>query len=253
MLTSSTKKQNRILIISLVLLLAGATILVAVVSSANRRHGDDPLPDRSDTGENTENSGGDPTETLPDKDGGDETGNPSGNESDSPSGADPDGNDDPDTPTFSDTGVLPTFSSPIKNGVMTKEFSGSSPVFSYTMNDYRTHGGIDIGCEVGTPVYAVADGEILSVTDDPMMGVTVCVRHSGGAVSKYMGLDKESLTLNEVGAVVSAGDVIGTSGDTALIESAEDPHIHFELTVGGEPKNPTDYFAIDSIADVFED
>ena len=252
--TSSSKKQNRILIISLVLLLMGATMLVAIVTSANRRHSDSPLPLPTETSENTNGSDDPKKETLPGNDGGEKSPTASdGKENTTPSDGEPNDNTDQSTPTFSESGALPKFSSPIKDSVMTKEYSGTSPVFSYTMNDYRTHNGIDIACEAGTSVYAAADGEILFVSDDPMMGVTVCIKHSGGAVSKYMGLSKESLTLNAVGTVVKAGDVIGTAGDTALIESAEDPHIHFELTVGGELKDPTEYFDIPSISDVFED
>lgn len=146
---------------------------------------------------------------------------------------------------------LPQFSVPVNNFII-KDYSDELPVFSYTMNDYRVHNGVDIACSVGTPVLAAADGFICEVTNDPMMGVTIGIQHSGGAVTRYKGLSEESLNFVKNGDEVKRGQVIGASGDTALIESAEESHVHFELTIDGEHKDPGEYMKMTYLEDVYE-
>ena len=44
-----------------------------------------------------------------------------------------------------------------------------------------------------------------------------------------------------VGDTVRAGDTIGTVGQTALLETGEEPHLHFEVYHDGEPTNPAGF------------
>ena len=46
-----------------------------------------------------------------------------------------------------------------------------------------------------------------------------------------------------VGDSVSAGDVIGAVGETALLESGEEPHLHFAVYSGSTPVDPTEYLS----------
>ena len=78
-----------------------------------------------------------------------------------------------------------------------------------------------------------------------MLGMTVEITHSDTHKSIYSNLDSDSVTLS-VGAKVNSGDVIGCVGDTAVIEIADEPHLHFELTVGGVHVNPLDYITEES-------
>ena len=141
--------------------------------------------------------------------------------------------------------VLPEFVSPAV-GVVAKGHETSVPVFSLTTNDWRTHTGIDIACALGDAVYAAADGTVESISSHPMMGTTVTIAHSGEGVTVYRNL---SATLPEgikVGARVISGQVIGAVGDTAMIESADEPHLHFEMTVKGEVVDPLEYISEES-------
>ena len=45
---------------------------------------------------------------------------------------------------------------------------------------------------------------------------------------------------------VVAGQKLGTVGDTALIESAEEAHLHFEMTYNGESVDPLSYISEES-------
>ena len=136
--------------------------------------------------------------------------------------------------------ALPQFMAPVQ-GELIKDYSMSVPVFSQTMEDYRTHSGVDLYCAAGCDVAAAAEGVIKEIWDDPMMGMSISVEHTGGAVSVYQNLYDEIPAGIEVGTRVEKGQVIATAGDTALSELSEDSHIHFELSVNGEIVDPSDY------------
>ena len=117
-------------------------------------------------------------------------------------------------------------------------------VLSYnpTTRDWRVHNGIDIAAEPGTEVCAAADGTVYTVYEDETMGTTVVIRHDGGYVTKYASLAAEVSV--SAGQSVKAGDVIGTVGCTALLETAIGDHLHFSVTCDGESMDPNDFLAL---------
>ena len=141
----------------------------------------------------------------------------------------------------SNSDTLPTFSLPV-SGEISIDFSDSVPVFSQTMNDYRTHLGVDISASLGDEVLAVADGVVTNVWDDPFMGTCVSIEHSGNAVSIYKNLDPEVNDGIIIGASVKSGDIIGAVGESAMNEIAEEPHLHYELKVNGTHVDPKKHF-----------
>lgn len=146
-----------------------------------------------------------------------------------------------DTPTIDENeDILPTFSLPV-SGEISVDYSDSIPVFSQTMNDYRTHLGVDIGAELGSDVLAVAGGTVTNVWNDPFMGTCVSIEHSGNAVSIYKNL---APTVSEgiiIGAEVKSGDIIGAVGESAMNEIADEPHLHYELMVDNKHVDPKDH------------
>lgn len=148
-----------------------------------------------------------------------------------------------DTQTGTDvenSDTLPQFSMPV-NGVIEVDFSDTVPVFSQTMNDYRTHTGIDIMASLGTEVVAVADGVVTNVWDDPFMGTCISIEHTGNAISVYKNLDPEVKDGIIIGASVKGGDVIGAVGESAMNELAEEPHLHYELKINGKHVDPKEH------------
>lgn len=105
-----------------------------------------------------------------------------------------------------------------------------------TTRDWRTHEGVDLAAETGTPVTAAADGTVYTTYQDEAMGTTVVLTHEGGYVTTYSSLSPE-LTV-QTGQEVSAGDVIGTVGNTALLETALGDHVHFTVLLDDEPVDP---------------
>ena len=118
-------------------------------------------------------------------------------------------------------------------------FSMDALQYSETMGDWRTHDGLDIAADAGTPVCAAGAGTVLDVRDDDLMGTTVVISHGDGCDTIYANL--QATPTVEVGDYVTAGQVIGAVGHTALLESAEPTHLHFAVTRDGEYIDPEVY------------
>ena len=76
-----------------------------------------------------------------------------------------------------------------------------------------------------------------------MMGTCVAITHKDETVSIYKNLAKELADGIVAGATVKQGDEIGRVGDTAVVEMADEPHLHFEVTVKGLSVDPLDFFS----------
>lgn len=147
--------------------------------------------------------------------------------------------------------VAPVDAGPLKlllpvSGQLLRGHDLEVPVWSDTMEDYRTHCGMDIAAQMGASVCAAADGVIAQIWEDPMMGQCISVKHAGDTLTVYRNLSKEIPVGIEAGVEVRAGQLIANIGESAMVEIAEVPHLHFELMVGDEYADPLDYFA-DSI------
>ena len=112
-------------------------------------------------------------------------------------------------------------------------------------NDLYAHLGIDIVAAIGTPVLAVAPGEVTVVSGDPLSGKRIVIHHGKdqagtGHSTHYYHLDRQSV---KVGEWVQRGQIIGSVGATGLL--APYPHLHFELHQGegfGRAVNPHLYW-----------
>ncbi|MBQ5746404.1 MAG: M23 family metallopeptidase [Clostridia bacterium] len=136
--------------------------------------------------------------------------------------------------------VVLNFTAPAE-GKVVKEFSGLELVWSNTMEDYRTHVGIDVMTEDGTSVTAIESGKIINVYDDALWGTTIEIEHEGGFTSCYRNLSKLLPEGIEVGSFIEKGGIIGTVGSTALVEIGDNTHLHFEMCLNSTPVNPLDY------------
>ena len=130
------------------------------------------------------------------------------------------------------------FSWPV-SGSITVAFSPDDLVFNKTMQDWRTHNGVDIAADLGTRVLAIAAGTVSEVYADDMYGTTVVIDHGDGLKSIYQNL--ASIPTVEAGDQVQRGDVIGSIGDTALAETSQETHLHLVMTLYDELVDPMDY------------
>ncbi|MCI8623926.1 MAG: M23 family metallopeptidase [Provencibacterium sp.] len=127
------------------------------------------------------------------------------------------------------------FSLPIISEVF-NPYSSGELVKNQTLNDWRTHDGIDIKAEKGTEVMACADGVVSRIYDDALWGCCMEIEHSGALVSVYCGLDKSALTLAE-GDAVKVKDVIGKV-DKIPCEISLQNHLHFGIKQDGKWADP---------------
>lgn len=132
----------------------------------------------------------------------------------------------------------PTFKMPVE-GNITVKFAKDTSVYSNTLQEWVIHTGIDIEADKTTVVKASADGTVKSIKNDPRYGITVVIEHANGYNSVYSNL----LTAEFVkeGESVKQGQTIGTVGNTATFEIADNPHLHFEILKNNENVDPEQY------------
>ena len=109
--------------------------------------------------------------------------------------------------------------------------------YNATTQDWRTHAGVDLAASVGTPVKAAGSGVVTAVYDDEFLGTTVVINHPDGHVSQYSNL----AVMPSVSAGVEAGQTIGAVGETALLEIADEPHLHFAVYANGDTIDPAEF------------
>ncbi len=114
--------------------------------------------------------------------------------------------------------------------------------YNQTTRDWRTHNGVDIGADDGTEVLAAADGTVYTVYEDDTMGMTVVIRHQGEYTTKYCSLAQEVLVAP--GDTVTMGQPIGYVGQTALLETAIGPHVHFSVSCKDEIMDPAEFLSL---------
>ena len=124
-------------------------------------------------------------------------------------------------------------------GEIQRDYCMDALQYDPTMSDWRTHDGVDLSAEIGTKVSAVRNGMVLRVYSDDLYGATVVIDHGNGLVISYANL--EQIPTVYEGDTVSAGDVIGSVGDTAKCESLQEGHLHLSAELNGESVSPMDY------------
>ena len=113
--------------------------------------------------------------------------------------------------------------------------------YNPTTRDWRVHNGIDYAAEEGAKVCAAADGTVYTVYESDTMGWTVVLRHENGYTTTYSSLDPAVAV--KAGDAVTAGQQIGSVGETALLETAIGSHVHFSVSYNDEPMDPTAFLA----------
>ena len=149
---------------------------------------------------------------------------------------------------------VPTQTQPqpaVKEPMKTVSPVSGEPIFGYSMEalsynqttrDWRVHTGIDLAAEAGSPVCAAADGEVYTVLEDDSYGHTVIIRHNEGFTTRYASLS-DNIPVRP-GDRVTAGQTIGYTSDSAIVESTLGSHVHFSVTCYDEPMDPMDFLAI---------
>ena len=97
------------------------------------------------------------------------------------------------------------------------------------------HDGVDMVARSGSAIYATADGTVVFAGWNSGFGRVVRIRHIHGFETVYGHLRKIHV---KVGQMVSRGDRIGDMGNSGRSTGT---HLHYEVHVGGSPKDPKKY------------
>lgn len=130
--------------------------------------------------------------------------------------------------------------SPPLDGEIQKMYSLDKVIYSKTLEQWKTHDGIDISADEGTEVKSIEKGVVDSIQNDSFYGTTIQIEHKSGYRSVYCNLDENVYV--SVGDSVIKGQKIGKVGNTSIGEYLDDPHLHFMLYLNDESINPTYIF-----------
>jgi murein DD-endopeptidase MepM/ murein hydrolase activator NlpD len=89
--------------------------------------------------------------------------------------------------------------------------------------------GIDIAAAAGTPVKAAGAGTVAAITKDTSGTPIVVIRHTGGLLTVYAGVD---------GLRVAKGDTVARGQTIAAVRAADPSFLHFEVRRGVESADP---------------
>ncbi len=98
----------------------------------------------------------------------------------------------------------------------------------------RPHFGVDYAAPMGTPIWAVADGTVVSCGPGGGFGNQVVLRHPNGYMTYYGHLSRYGPGIRR-GVRVSQKQIIGYVGSTGL---STGPHLDYRLARGGQLRNP---------------
>lgn len=97
------------------------------------------------------------------------------------------------------------------------------------------HSGIDIGSYTGAPVVAAESGTVVMAQWYGGYGKCIDISHGEGVITRYAHLSRIEVN---VGDKVDRGELIGNVGTTGV---ATGPHLHFEVILNGQARNPFNY------------
>lgn len=129
------------------------------------------------------------------------------------------------------TKILP-IGAPVENKVITSPYGVRNDPFT---KHRKQHKGIDFSGKIGTELYAVAPGRVVSAGDRIGYGTTVEIDHGLGFTTLYAHLSK---TMVSRGDWVRPGTVVGLGGSSGR---STGPHLHYEIRYKGNPFNPINF------------
>ncbi len=131
-----------------------------------------------------------------------------------------------------------SFQRPVE-GEIVREFAQDNLVYSATLEEWVTHNGIDIKADKTTVVKSAEAGVVKSIKNDPRYGLTIVIEHDDVYQTVYSNLLTSEFVVE--GETVEKGQSIGTVGNSAVFEIADEPHLHFEILKDSVQVDPLIY------------
>lgn len=131
-----------------------------------------------------------------------------------------------------------SFEKPV-DGEIVKEYAKDNLIYSNTLQEWTTHLGIDIKADKTTVVKSAEAGKVKFIKNDPRYGLTIVIEHDNGYQTVYSNLLSSEFVVE--GEKVEKGQSIGTVGNTAAFEIADEAHLHFEILKDSIQVDPNIY------------
>ena len=121
---------------------------------------------------------------------------------------------------------------PVEKARITSNYGQRADPFT---GETKRHKGIDFAGKIGTELFAVAPGRVVSAGDRIGYGTTVEIDHGLGFTTLYAHLSQIMVSR---GDWVRPGTVIGLAGSSGR---STGPHLHYEIRYKGAPFDPTKF------------
>lgn len=127
--------------------------------------------------------------------------------------------------------ILP-LGAPVNKPYVTSKYGTRADPFNGTPTQHR---GIDFAGKIGTELFAIAPGRVVSAGERVGYGKTVEIDHGLGFTTLYAHLSKINVTR---GDWVRPGTIVGLGGSSGR---STGPHLHYEIRYNGAPFNPANF------------
>lgn len=138
----------------------------------------------------------------------------------------------------SETAIELNFEKPVEGDIV-RDYAKDNLIYSETLQEWTTHTGIDIKADKTTVVKSAEAGTVKTIKNDPRYGLTIVVEHANGFQTIYSNLLTSEFVVE--GEKVEKGQSLGTVGNTAAFEIADEPHLHFEIFKDSVQVDPNIY------------
>ena len=140
------------------------------------------------------------------------------------------------TPSPSPSVTPRRWSAPLEEISVLTPFSRETMVECSIPGVWTVHAAVDLGCQRGEPIRAMADGTVISAGQDKLRGAWLRIDHGDSVEVLYAGMAATADYIT--GDAVKAGGIIGYGGNSMAEETKIGPHLHVQAVQDGQTIDP---------------
>lgn len=124
------------------------------------------------------------------------------------------------------------------NGQVLVDYSMDATTYFPTLDQYKYHDALVLGCQVGEPIQAAANGKVVSISENEETGTTMVMDLGNGYQVEY-GQMKELAV--EEGQTVESGTILGYVNEPTKYYVEEGANLYFAMKKDGKAIDPMIY------------
>lgn len=124
------------------------------------------------------------------------------------------------------------------NGQVLIDYSMDATTYFPTLDQYKYHDALVLGCEAGEPIQAAANGKVVSISENEETGTTMVMDLGNGYQAEY-GQMKELAV--EEGQTVESGTILGYVSEPTKYYVEEGANLYFAMKKDGKAIDPMIY------------